>query len=120
MKIVKSEDEEQELLCSWMTEQGIRFYAVPNGGKRDIVEAVKFKRTGVSPGVPDLCVPVARGGYHGLYIELKRQRGATLSEKQKEWIEFLVNNGYYAQVAYGFDEARKTVLFYFSLNKPAT
>lgn len=122
MRIVKSEDEEQALLVDWLRSQGIRFYAIPNGGKREIKEAVKFKRTGVSAGVPDLCIPipVPSAGYHGLYIELKRQRGSTVTEKQKEWIEFLVNNGYYAQVAYGFDEARKTVLFYFSLNKPAT
>jgi VRR-NUC domain len=117
MRIIKSEDEEQALLCDWMAMQGIRFYAVPNGGKRDIVEAVKFKRTGVSPGVPDICVPVPRGDYHGLYIELKRSVGGQVSEKQKDWIEFLMANGYYAKVAHGFNEARETIMVYFSMKK---
>ena len=44
---------------------------IPNGGKRDKRTAVALKRQGVKAGVPDICLPVARNGYHGLYIELK-------------------------------------------------
>src|SRR5699024_826416 len=47
-------------------------HAVPNGGARNIVVARKLKAEGVQRGVPDLCLPVPRGPYHGLYIELKR------------------------------------------------
>ena len=46
-------------------------FAIPNGGARDGRTGAMLKAEGVKPGVPDLCLPVARGLYHGLYIELK-------------------------------------------------
>mgnify|MGYP004433785991 CR=1 FL=1 len=39
--------------------------------QRDARTAANLKRQGVKAGVPDLHLPVARGGYNGLYIELK-------------------------------------------------
>ena len=44
-------------------------YAIPNGGARNAITGALLKAEGVKPGVPDLCLPVARGKYHGLYIE---------------------------------------------------
>ena len=41
---------------------------IPNGGSRDVVEAAHMKRQGVKSGVPDLHLPVPRGGYASLYI----------------------------------------------------
>lgn len=46
-------------------------YSVPNGGKRNAREAARLKAQGVKAGVPDLVLPIAVGGYGGLYIELK-------------------------------------------------
>lgn len=114
-----SEDNEQALLVHWLRSRGLRFYAIPNGGKRDLIEAVKFKRTGVSAGVPDLCIPIPAGRYHGLYIELKRESGGEVSEKQKDWLAFLRSMGYYAEVAHGFEAARSMVMDYFGQTKPA-
>ena len=116
---IPTEDCEQIRLATWMTLQGIKFYAIPNGGKRSATEAVKFKRSGVQAGVPDLCVPIASGGYHGLYIELKRVKGGKLSENQIKWLALLRSNGYYADTARGFEEAREIVTHYLSLPKPA-
>ena len=48
---------------------------IPNGGRRDPVEAKHLKQQGVKSGVPDLCLPVARRDYHGLYIEMKTETG---------------------------------------------
>jgi hypothetical protein len=118
-KIVPTEDEEQITLATWLTKQGIRFYAIPNGGRRNLREAVKLKRTGLSPGVPDICIPIPSGCYHGLYIELKRQKGGKLSTEQINWLEFLRERGYYADVAFGFEEAKQIVLYYLGLTKPA-
>src|SRR5262249_36249391 len=34
---------------------------------------------------PDLCLPVARKGWHALYVEMKRQKGGRLSADQRWW-----------------------------------
>ncbi len=106
---------EQIRLCVWLDKRGIRYYAVPNGGWRTMGEAVKFKRSGVKAGVPDLCIPYPVSPYHGLYIELKRISGSKTSPEQLSWLEFLNDKRYYAVVAKGFDEAVKVVEYYFSL-----
>lgn len=85
---------------------------IPNGGKRNITTAKRLKLEGVKPGVPDICLPVARKGYHGLYIELKKQKGNTTTENQDKWIEDLKKEGYYAVVCKGWQEASKTILNY--------
>lgn len=59
-------------------------YAVPNGGRRDAVTGAKLKAEGVVPGVADLCLDVARKGWHGLRIELKTPNGRQ-SDAQKKW-----------------------------------
>lgn len=119
LKLQPTEDQEQVKLATWLNLHGIRFYAIPNGGRRNLMEAFKFKRTGVSPGVPDICVPVPSGRYHGLYIELKRQKGGKTSQNQLDWLNYLREKGYYAEVAHGFDEAREIVLHYLSLTPKA-
>ena len=86
-------------------------YAVANGQLRDRRVAAKLKAEGVSPGVPDLVLPVARGGYFGMYAEMKRVRGGSLSAEQKWWRDQLIEWGYHwcmfrgAQAAYdGFTQ----------------
>ena len=88
-------------------------YAIPNGGSRNQIEAHNLKLQGVRAGVPDLFLPVARKGKHGLYIEMKRQKGGRLSEYQKEWISRLAEQGYETAVCHGLDEAIKTVEEYY-------
>lgn len=73
---VPKEDHEQICLASWLDRKGILFTASANGGSRYMAEAVKLKRMGVKAGFPDITIPIARKGYHGLYIELKRISGA--------------------------------------------
>ena len=97
----------------WLTKNKIPFYHIPNGGKRSMLEAIKFKRLGVKAGIPDICIPVARSPYHGLYIELKRRFGGVVSEAQAYWLEELRLQGYYVCVAKGADEAIKIVQYYF-------
>lgn len=89
-------------------------YHVPNGGKRDIRVAKKLKREGVKAGVPDIVLPVARGGYHGLYIELKvgKNKPTTL---QKEWLEKLEQEGYYATWCVGSKHAIEVIENYLQM-----
>ena len=51
---------------------GIRFFAVPNGGKRGVTEAAMKLMEGMVKGVPDLWFPQRRRGYSGLVVETKR------------------------------------------------
>ena len=80
-------------------------YHIPNGGSRNKAEAANLKMQGVKAGVPDICLPVARGHWHGMYIEMKRRKGARVSSKQREYIEALRKQGYLAVVCKGWCEA---------------
>jgi hypothetical protein len=102
----------QIMLCDWLTLKGVLFYAVPNGGKRHPFEALNFKLSGVKAGVPDICIPVPRKSYGGLYIELKSS-GGIVSSYQQEWIKNLTKEGNQAVVCYSFEEAKKIVSNYF-------
>ena len=70
-----------------------RIFAIPNGGKRDKGTAIKMKAEGVRAGVLDLFLPVVRGGYAGLWIEMKSGIGSTSIEQDKE-IPLLRKEGY--------------------------
>ena len=116
---IPQESEEQQALIRWadymaatVRPESRLLYHIPNGGTRGKAEAGRFRAEGVRAGVPDLCLPVARGEYHGLYIELKRTKGGKISEKQKEWLDALEKEGYCAAVCHGWDEAREKIETY--------
>nr|DAZ76371.1 MAG TPA: Nuclease [Caudoviricetes sp.] len=107
----------QETLFQWAEYQASKYpelkllYHIPNGGKRDKVTAINLKRQGVKAGVPDICLPVARGGYFGLYIELKV--GSNKPTKlQNEWLCNLNKQGYLATVCYGWQQAAEILVAY--------
>ena len=80
------------------------FHAIPNGGHRARRTAAKLKAEGVLPGVPDYCLPVPRGGFHGLYIELKSLTGYA-SREQRQFIANVRRHGYRAEVCRGWEQA---------------
>ena len=87
-----SEAQHQAYVIKWSQQPSIRrqwpelalLHHIPNGGTRDAVEAKHLKQQGVKSGVPDLCLPVPRGQYHGLYIEMKTESGHTSDEEDFE------------------------------------
>ena len=89
-------------------------YHIPNGGSRNPIEAVNLKRQGVRSGVPDLCLAVPRGKYHGLYIELKYGSNRP-TENQKRWLSALGENGYAVSVCYGCEAAIAEIIKYLKL-----
>nr|DAI66254.1 MAG TPA: Nuclease [Caudoviricetes sp.] len=115
---IPTEDTEQAHIFAWAAWASGKYpeldlmHHIPNGGKRSKSEAARFKAQGVKAGVPDIFLPCARGGYHGLYIELKRTKGGKLSAVQKEWIDALRGQDYKVIVCYGFDEAREVIINY--------
>ena len=86
-------------------------YHIPNGGQRNKATAGRLKAAGVKRGVPDICLPVPRGGYAGLYVELKAGKNRPTPE-QAYWLEALARYGYFTAVCYGFEEAVKTITKY--------
>lgn len=113
-----TEAQEQEALFLWaerakgkMPELGLLFH-IPNGGSRNLLEAAHLKAQGVKPGVPDICLPVPRGKFAALYIELKRRKRAEVSDYQRGWIMALNRVGNQAVVCCGWDEAREVLIEY--------
>ena len=79
-------------------------FAIPNGGQRHKAVAAKLKAEGVKRGIPDMLLPVARGGFHGLFVEMKALKGRVRPD-QKEWHKLLEAQGYCVRVCKGFDAA---------------
>lgn len=119
IRVIPTEDEEQAFIVSWAKVNEGQYpelkllYHIPNEGKRSGREGARMKRLGLRRGVPDLCLPVARGKYHGLYIELKAQDGRA-SQEQNEFIADLILQGYFARICYGADEATELIKLYLS------
>lgn len=117
-----SEDGEQLALMCWCALNVVEYpelkwlFHIPNGGSRDKREAGKLKGMGVKSGVPDLCLPIKRGIYSGLWIELKKikKKGKQLeaADSQEPWLEHLRSQGFGAIVCRGWIEARDTLIQY--------
>jgi hypothetical protein len=111
----RPDDEEHriQVACfNWFNVQYPKFrgllYHVPNGGWRDKVVAAKLKAGGVVPGVADLALDMARGGYHGMKIELKTAKGKQ-SPAQREWQRLVEAQGYRYIICHSLDEFKKEI-----------
>ncbi|MGN6205965.1 VRR-NUC domain-containing protein [Humibacter sp.] len=121
-----TEHQEQSLLFQWIAletprhpELGLCF-AVPNfaGFHGSQVARMRSgsraKAEGRKKGVPDICLPVPRGAFHGLFIELKA-KGGRPSPEQRQWLQALREQGYAAHLCVGWDDARQTITDYLAL-----
>lgn len=105
-----SEDTEQETVIQWARYSSGRWpelkllYHTPNGGSRNKKEAAKLKRMGVLAGVADLHLPVARSGFHSLYIEMKYDDGRLL-KSQREFLAAAADTQNYCIVCYSAADA---------------
>lgn len=112
------ESQEQMALFQWVGLSQAKIpelrllHHIPNGGSRNVVEAHNLRLQGVRKGVPDICLPVPSGQYHGLYIELKRRIGGAVSDEQRGWLDALNRMGYRAVVCKGWESARDEILRY--------
>lgn len=123
IRMIPTEEEEQIALFSWAALAESRFpvlrlmHHIPNGGKRSKREAARFRAAGVKAGVSDVFLPCARGGYHGLYIELKALDGKPSAE-QERFAEGVRAEGFVCAFCYGAEAAEKVILDYLSMGKP--
>lgn len=96
-------------------------FAIPNGaklpwkkdsqGRRFSSEAVRLKKEGLRPGVPDMFLAVPRGPYHGLFIELKHGKNKP-SGVQVSFLAALSSQGYYAVPVWEWQDAIQLITNY--------
>jgi hypothetical protein len=115
-----SEHQEQKILVRWFRLQYSQYakylFAIPNGGVRHIGTAIKIKEEGGMAGVPDLFLMIPKGGWHGMWIEMKA-KGGRVSKDQEQFIGAAILMGYQAVVCYGFEDARDAINNYLQDNK---
>ena len=97
------ERDEQVSLVNELRSNGFFVFAVPNGGKRDLVTAKRLKDEGATAGIPDLQI-VLDGG-RVIWIELKKRKGGRVSPAQKEIHERLISLGHTVIIGYGAKDA---------------
>jgi hypothetical protein len=111
------ESSEAKTLWEWAQYHPIAkdyLFAIPNGGTRNVREAINMRAQGVRPGVSDYFLAYPSNGKHGLWIELKRSNKTTskLTEEQGIWLVRMEKIGYITLVAYGAEEAIKKIKDY--------
>src|SRR5882757_7184189 len=117
-----SEGSQQKALMVWAANSVGKYpelkwlFHIPNGGTRNVREAVELKAQGVKAGIPDLMLPVPiqtewAKMYAGLFIELKVGKNKP-SKEQWEWMAALESFGYYTKVCYSWEEARDILIAY--------
>ena len=82
---------------------------------RRAIMGKRMKDMGYKNGTPDILIPEPMGAYHGLFIEMKTDKGK-LSESQKELIPELESRGYLCSVAHSLEDFMTCVKTYFSFN----
>jgi hypothetical protein len=115
------EDQHQAALISWANMQPElrgHILAIANGGKRNIREAARLKKTGVLKGVSDIFIAVRRGVFGGMWLELKAPKpdGRAPSKDQVLFQDRMREGGYHTAVAYGWIEAKEMIEAYLALD----
>ncbi len=120
MEYATETSEQQAVIewCSWNTGRYPELetlHHTANEGKRSVVNGAVLKSMGLSKGFPDLSLNCAKGQYHSLHIEMKRNKKSRISSAQKDWIARLNKYDNYAVVCYSADEAISVLQRYLNL-----
>lgn len=114
-----SKDHLEEHPClRWLysVPNGIAQFSVSGGRKTVNYKAIQyFKSEGLNSGVADLCLPFPRDCYHGLYIEMKKEFGGTVSDDQQEFMDYAKREGYCVVLAEGARAAIDALAWYLAL-----
>lgn len=102
-----SEQDEQITAMKWLALTHKNVFdvtmAIPNEGRTSWYGGQRMKMAGVKAGAPDLILPVALKGYHGVFVEMKSRQGK-VRPNQAEMHERLRAQGFYVPVCYCADE----------------
>lgn len=115
----------QTALFMWAATAGMQcpllrlMFAIPNGGERNPIVAARLKAEGVKSGVPDVMLPVPRREFAGLFIEMKKLKGAgsRVDPNQTEWHENLTQQFYHVRVCWGWEQARDCLCWYLEIDQ---
>lgn len=130
LRLVPTEHEEQTAFFVW-AEQTAKvhpelkeLFAVPNFsgrlGKLTIRHSMFLNAEGRKKGIEDVFLLVARGGYHGLLLEMKRTdaTASDVSPEQVMWHKVHALRGFKVVVCKGAEAMKEAVLEY--LKQPVT
>lgn len=113
--MIHQESKLQQTCVKWFRLQYPQFatllFAVPNGGSRNPVEAAIMKGEGVTAGVADLILLLARQGYNALCIEMKAGKGRQ-EPSQKKWQEIVEKNGNRYVICRSFEDFKSLIIEY--------
>jgi hypothetical protein len=111
--------EEQDNLVKWLSLHPILkdFYCKNhNEGKRSAKDGAFLVRQGLRAGVSDLFIYYPKNQYHGLWLEMKRNKSYTLSARLSEsWIaqetfmDIVTSVGFDAHFCFGWEHAVKII-----------
>jgi hypothetical protein len=112
----ESESNQQEIVIKYLRlAYPDALYCASAGGMwTSDSQRIKMARTGYVKGFPDLFIYEPSGEFHGLAIEMKKEKGGTASPEQKRWQEQLRNRGYCSYICKGNEEAIKVIDEYFN------
>jgi hypothetical protein len=127
--MVKKEQSLQRAVCDYIRYQypDVMFNSDLSGAtKLTMGQAVQLKNLRSNRGYPDLVIYEPRNGYHGLFIELKKEgeklykkNGEFVSEhvaEQYQCMRKLIERGYYCHCAIGFEQAKILIDGYLAQN----
>lgn len=122
---IASESQEQQALVKWLNfhpKLKDHFLHIPNEGLRSKQTGSRLKREGMRAGVLDFLIYYPTTHYHGLWLEMKRAKRYSDSERktpswlaQLKFAEQVENVGYKAFFCYGWEDAKRVIEDYLSV-----
>ncbi len=117
--IVASEAQEQRSLVRWLSYHPVlkNFYCKNNNeGKRTEAQGYNLKLMGLRPGVSDILIYYPTTKYHGLWLEVKRDKKYSKSEMstptwraQEKFLETVKSVGFAGYLCYGWEDGKEIV-----------
>lgn len=105
--IKPSEKQIQQMVIDWLNLHHLtkdKFHSIPNEGKRSVKTGRVMRSMGLKKGVSDIFLMIPTSQFHGMYLEIKRDKKSKISPEQLEFKKMALNQGYYACIAIGYDQ----------------
>ena len=130
-KYLSEEDRLQRQVVDYVGQQ-YKAEVIPlnTESKKTPFEQFKWKWMGGKKGTVDLFIPVMRGPYGGLFLELKTEdrkvfkndgslyaNGKETHQAQLNFMERMRESGYICAMVFGFDQAKTMIDVYFNIKQ---